>query len=164
MSLLYWLSAGLSNILQWLLSHSLSPSALLGDSSATMFSRQDPRLFLRPLGILLHYFPVRALYPEPRTRLYEIHIYLHRSSLRALNCWSVQAYKTPNSCGECLLVNLLGVRPIPTGYSRTHSTNSARICWANTTTLSTNSAQICWATHPILSFHQLSKGLLSRSY
>ena len=40
--------------------------------------------FFRPLGILLHYFLVRALYLEPRTRPYEIRIYLHRSALRAL--------------------------------------------------------------------------------
>ena len=29
-------------------------------------------------------FPVRAMYPEPRTRPYEIRKYPHRSSLRAL--------------------------------------------------------------------------------
>ena len=68
--------------------------------------------FSRPLSIFLHYFSVLALYPEPSTRSYEIRIYLHRSALRA-----VQAYNTPNSCGECLLVNPFGVRPFPTGYS-----------------------------------------------
>ena len=40
---------------------------------------------------------------------YEIRIYLHCSLLRALKCLSVQAYKTLNSCGEGLLVNLFGV-------------------------------------------------------
>ena len=33
--------------------------------------------FFRPLGILLHYFSVQALYPEPRTRLYEIRIEIY---------------------------------------------------------------------------------------
>ena len=81
-------------------------------------------LFLPP-GHIATLFPVRALYPEPRTRPYEIRIYLHRSSLRVLNCRSVQAYKTPNSCGEGLLVNLFGVRPIPTGlFSTTKSTTN----------------------------------------
>ena len=52
-----------------------------------------------PTGHIDTLFPVGALYPEPRTQLYEIGIYRHCSSLRAL----VQAYKTPNSCGEGLL-------------------------------------------------------------
>ena len=43
-------------------------------------------------------------------------LYLHHISLRGLNCWSVKAYKTPNSFGEGLLGNLFQVRPIPTGY------------------------------------------------
>ena len=33
------------------------------------------KLFFCRLCILLHYFPVRVLYPEPRTRQYEIRIY-----------------------------------------------------------------------------------------
>ena len=73
--------------------------------------------FFTPWAYCYIIFPVQALYPEPRTRLYEICIYLHCSSLRALNCRLVQAYETPNSCGEGLLSNLFRVRPIPTGYS-----------------------------------------------
>ena len=73
--------------------------------------------FFAPSGHIATLFPVQTLYLEPRSRPYEIRIYLHCSSLRALNCRSVQAYMTPNSCGEGLHVNLFGVRPIPTGYS-----------------------------------------------
>ena len=36
---------------------------------------------------------------------------------QSVDCRSVQAYETPNSCGEGLLGNLFGVRLIPTGYS-----------------------------------------------
>ena len=36
---------------------------------------------------------------------------------QSIDYQSVQAYKTPNSCGEGLLGNLFGVKPIPTGYS-----------------------------------------------
>ena len=77
------------------------------------------RFFFAPSGHIATLFPVWALYPEPRTRtrLYEIRIHLHCSLLRTLNCRLVKAYKTPNSCGEGLLGNLLGVRPIPTRYS-----------------------------------------------
>ena len=60
-------------------------------------------LFFLPPGHFATLFPVRAFYPEPRTRPYEIHIYLYGSLLKALNCLSVLAYKTPNSCGEGLL-------------------------------------------------------------
>ena len=60
-------------------------------------------LFFCPLGILLHYIQCGRFNPEPRTRPYEIRIYLHGSLLKALNCLSVLAYKTPNSCGEGLL-------------------------------------------------------------
>jgi hypothetical protein len=44
----------------------------------------------------------------------------HISSLQfaqSVDCRSVQAYKTRNSCREGLLYNHLGVRPVPTGYS-----------------------------------------------
>jgi hypothetical protein len=40
--------------------------------------------FCVPPGHIIQYFPVQALYPEPCTQLYEIHIYRHSSVLRAL--------------------------------------------------------------------------------
>ena len=89
---------------------------ILSPLSSTRFFLPWPLLF-SPHGHIATLFSSGALYPEPRTRLYEIPIYLYRSSLWELNCWSVQAYKTPNSCGEGLLGNLFRVRPIPTGYS-----------------------------------------------
>ena len=40
---------------------------------------RQKNFFFVPPGHLATLFPVRALYPEPRTRLYEIRIYHHRS-------------------------------------------------------------------------------------
>ena len=62
--------------------------------------------FWRPLGILPHYFQCRRCIWNPAPgRMKYAHIFIG------------EAYKTPNSCGEGLLVNLFGVSPIPTGYS-----------------------------------------------
>ena len=58
----------------------------------------------RPLGIVLHYFPVQALYPEPRTRPYEICIYLHRSALRALTAGRFRPTRPPTVVGKVCLV------------------------------------------------------------
>ena len=60
--------------------------------------------FFRPLGISLHYFPVRALYPEPRTRPYEICIYLHCSALRALTAGRFRPTRPPTVVGKVCLV------------------------------------------------------------
>ena len=67
--------------------------------------------FLRPSG------HIDTLFPEPCRMRYAI---THISSFQfaqSIDCRLVQVYKTPNSCGEGLLCNLFGVRPIPTRYS-----------------------------------------------
>ena len=68
--------------------------------------------FFAPPGHFATLFPVRVLYSEPATGSMR-YAYI----FRVLNGRSVRAFKTPNSCAEGLLVNLFGVRPIPTEYS-----------------------------------------------
>ena len=58
----------------------------------------------RPLGISLHFFLVRALYPEPRTRPYEIRIYLHHSALRAFTAGQFRPTRPPTIVGKVCLV------------------------------------------------------------
>ena len=70
------------------------------------------------IGHIATVFPVRVLYPEPRTQPYEIPIYCHSST--------AQSILLPVGSGlqdsqwlwvrPGLLDNLFGVRPIPTGY------------------------------------------------
>ena len=60
--------------------------------------------FFCPLGILLHYFPVRALYPDTRTRPYEIRIYLHHSVLIALTASPFRPTRPPTVVGKVCLV------------------------------------------------------------
>ena len=69
--------------------------------------------FFQPLGILLHNFSgavvvSRTLHPA----VWDTHISSSQFA-QSVDCLSVQAY----SCGEGLLGNLFGVRPIPTRYS-----------------------------------------------
>ena len=73
-------------------------------------------LFVPP-GHIDTLFLVQALYPEPRTRPRYAYIVILSQCAQSVDSRSVQAYKTPNSCGDGLLCNLFGVRPIPTVYS-----------------------------------------------
>ena len=69
--------------------------------------------FFRPMGILLHYFPVGALYLEPRTKPYEIRLYLHCSLLRAL---TVRRFRPTRPPYQIRMEKIRDLDPIPDSH------------------------------------------------
>ena len=71
--------------------------------------------FIRPLGIFVQYFLVQASYPGPRTRQYEILIYLHR--IRSESVMPVgPGLPGPQQLWGRPAFNHFGVRPTITVY------------------------------------------------
>ena len=123
-------------------------------------------LFVPP-GHIDTLFPVQALYPEPRTRPYDIRIYCHPSLLRALTTGRFRPTRPPTVVGKICFVTSSESRPIPTGYSL-YALNPllpglkprpAPLALAEVCVISVN-----WACHPLAPAKaQLPTGLPNRS-
>ena len=134
-SQLYWLSAGLSDILLWIiLSHSLTMSALLEDSSATMFSRQVLDSAVAPLLS-------QALSTNSARIYWANNTMLSTSSARV--CWANHTILSNNSVRVCWAT----------------ATKTQRTVLSHSTTICTQQGDSVLGWLSLL--HKLSKDLLS---